>query len=79
MSKLVRFLSLLVLVPTVLGAQQVVLDQLRDLEFRHIGPVGGVLGPTNTVVTILPEGLPATIRDIAPQIQQLTLSGLVCG
>jgi photosystem II stability/assembly factor-like uncharacterized protein len=40
MSKLVRVLFVVLLAPIALAAQQVSLDQLRDLEFRHIGPVG---------------------------------------
>ena len=50
MSKLFRVLSVVLLVPVVLAGQQVSLDQLRDLEFRHIGPVGNRISSVAGVV-----------------------------
>ena len=50
MSKLVRVLLFILIAPSALVAQQVTLDQLRDLEFRHIGPVGNRVAAVAGVV-----------------------------
>ncbi len=50
MSKLVGVLFVVLLAPVAVAAQQVSLDQLRDLEFRHIGPVGNRVAAVAGVV-----------------------------